>query len=148
MRGPLIPNSSRKSTPGRARGRENVESCVMADIFSMTAPLMIRLPSGEKRVVAEYFPHPRGILYFDLFWHLSDQGKSIHLVQGSIKGEGPWKVGDCVLNVLGCHGTDPDLASEFDDWRQYLMENADAYPAAPMVRAIARRHGALVNSVS
>lgn len=61
----------------------------MADIFSMQAPLMIRLPSGEKRVLAEYFPHPQGILYFDLLWHLGDPDMSIHLVEGSIKGEGP-----------------------------------------------------------
>ncbi len=109
---------------------------------------MIRLPSGEKRVVAEYFSHPQGILYFDLLWHLGDPDMSIHLVEGSIKGEGPWKVGDCVLNVLGCHSTDHDLASEFDDWRQYLAENADVYPAASVIRAIARHHGALVDSVS
>jgi len=57
-------------------------------------------------------------------------------------------VGDCVLNVLGCHSTDHDLASEFNDWRQYLAENADVYPAASMIRAIARQHGALVDSVS
>jgi len=50
---------------------------------------MIRLPSGEKRVLAEYFPHPQGILYFDLLWHLGDPDMSIHLVEGSIKGEGP-----------------------------------------------------------
>lgn len=99
-------------------------------------------------MVAEYFPHPQGILFFDLFWHLGDPDKSIHLAEGSIKGEGPWKVGDCVLNVLGCHGTDHGLASEFDDWRQYLAEHANAYPAAPMIRAIACRHGALVDSVS
>jgi hypothetical protein len=68
--------------------RENVESSAMADIFSMTAPLMIRLPSGEKRAVAEYFPHPQGILYFDLFWHLADPDMSIHVVGARSKAEG------------------------------------------------------------
>ena len=120
----------------------------MADIFDMCSPLMIRLPSGQKRVMAECFPHPQGMLYFDLFWHLGDAQDTVHLVAGPIKGDGPWKVGEAVVHVLGCHGTDHELASAFENWRQYLLENVDAYPARALILAIARRHGAAVGPAS
>jgi hypothetical protein len=120
----------------------------MADLFNMRAPLLIRLPSGQKQVMAECFPHPRGMLYFELFWHLADPSESVRLVEGPIKGDGPWKVGEAVVHVLGCHGTDHEMASAFEDWRQYLAENAEAYPPRAMILAIARRLGATVESAS
>jgi len=115
----------------------------MADLFSVTAPLLIRLPTGDMHVMAERFPHPQGLLYFDLFWHLGNPNKGVHFVDGIIKGDGPWKIGDAVVRVLGCHGTDGALARRFDEWRQYITENADAYPPRPLIEAIARQHGAL-----
>ncbi|NNF95598.1 MAG: hypothetical protein HKM94_01565, partial [Halobacteria archaeon] len=42
----------------------------MADLFSMTTPLMIRSPDSEEQVIAEIFPHPEGLVYFELYWHL------------------------------------------------------------------------------
>jgi hypothetical protein len=116
----------------------------MADLFSVTAPLLIRLPSGAQRVMAEHFAHPDGIVFFDLFWHLGDPGQTVHLVKGPIKGDGPWKVGDAVVRVLGCQGTDGILARQFDEWRMYLSDNADAYPERPFIEATARRYGALL----
>jgi hypothetical protein len=41
----------------------------MADLFSMTTPLMIRNPQGEEQVIAEIFLHSNGLVYFDLYWH-------------------------------------------------------------------------------
>jgi hypothetical protein len=114
----------------------------MADLFNVTAPLMIRMPSGEQHLMAERFPLPSGLLYFEPFWHLGNPDVHIHRVEGPIKGEGPWKVGDHVVHVLGCHGTDFCLASDFDAWRQYLLENAEQYPPRALIEAIARRHGA------
>ena len=114
----------------------------MADLFSVTAPLLIRLPGGEQHVMAERFAHPDGIVFFDLFWHLNDPSQTVHLVKGPIKGDGPWKVGDAVVRVLGCHGTDGLLARQFDEWRMYLTDHADTYPERPFIEAIARRLGA------
>ena len=105
---------------------------------------MIRLPSGQKRVMAEYFPHPKGLLYFDLFWHLGDPVDTVHIVEGPVRGEGPWKVGEAVINVLGCHGTDPELAPAFNDWQHYLAEHIGAYPGRQQILALARRCGAQV----
>jgi len=116
----------------------------MADLFSVTAPLLIRRADGRQHVAAELFPHPDGIVYFELFWNLRDPDEAVHVVRGPLKGEGPWKVGDCVIRVLGCHGTDGDLARQFDQWRQYRTERAETYPQRPFIEAIARRLGAQV----
>jgi hypothetical protein len=118
----------------------------VADLFRVTAPLLIRLATGERRVIAECFPRPNGLVYFDLFWHLGNPEDTVHVVEGPFKGDGPWKVGAAVIRVLGCHGTDGVLARQFDEWRQYLADHADAYPPRPLIEAIARRHGALTGS--
>ena len=115
----------------------------MADLFSVTAPLIIRYPSGDRRVMAERFPHPQGLLYFDLFWHLGNSSEQVHVVNGNIRGDGPWKIGDCVIHVLGCHGTDAEPTMRFDAWQTYLQQSADEYPARTIIEAIARRYGAL-----
>jgi len=116
----------------------------MADLFSVTAPLLIRLPTGDMHVMAERFPHPRGLVYFDLFWNLGNPHFGVHVVEGIIKGDGPWKIGDAVVRVLGCHGTDGVLARRFDEWRTYLSEHPDDYPPRTQIEAIARQHGAHV----
>jgi hypothetical protein len=116
----------------------------MADLFSITAPLMMRNPQGQEKILAEIFPHPKGIIYFDLYWHLRQPEDTIHLVEGTISGEGPWKIADYVINVLGCHGTNADLATSHQQWQTYLQTAAEDYPSAPLVAAIARRLGASI----
>jgi hypothetical protein len=117
----------------------------MADLFSVTAPLALQCADGTRRVIAACFPHPRGVLYLDPFWHQKTPDEAAHLLTGTPRGEGPWKVGDCVIRVLGCHNTDPDLAGVFADWQAYLASDAAAdYPPPEQVRAIARRLGATV----
>ena len=114
----------------------------MPDLFSMKSPLMIRFPDGEKRIMAEYFKHPDGLLFFDVFWHQSDDS-AIHLVKGAYKGDGPWKVGDAVVTVLGCHGSDPELASLFSEWQSYLQMSPETYPADALIKKIATSKGAV-----
>jgi len=115
----------------------------MADLFSMKAPLMIRLANGEKHIMAEYFKHAEGLLFFDVFWHQQNP-QSIHLVRGEYKGDGPWKVGNHVIHVLGCHGSDPELANLYAEWQFYLQTGADEYPTADAIRALAIAQGALI----
>ena len=62
----------------------------MAELFSVTAPLVIRFPSGEQAIMAECFPHPKGFVYFDPYWTETDPAKAVHVIAGEIKGEGPW----------------------------------------------------------
>lgn len=116
----------------------------MANLFNVTAPLLIRLPTGDLHVMAKHFPHLRGLMCFDLYWHLGNPHLGVHVVKGIIKGDGPWKIGDAVVRVLGCHGTDGAQARRFDEWRDYLTENPQNYPARAEIEDIARRHGAYV----
>lgn len=117
----------------------------MADLFTVTAPLALRCPDGAHKVVAACFPHPRGLLYLDTFWHLSTPDQAAHLIPGELTGEGPWKIGGCVIAVLGCHNTDPDLAEPFARWNAYLESRGESeYPPDAQIRDIARRLGATV----
>ena len=117
----------------------------MADLFTVTAPLMIRCPSGEKRAMAALFRHADGLLYFDLFWDRQDDGQGVHLVTGDIQGEGPWKAGDCVITLLGCHGNEPELAGAYAEWQIYLEQQPAGYPSSGELADIARRYGAIVD---
>jgi hypothetical protein len=99
----------------------------MADLFSVTAPLAIRFPGGDKRIMIERLAHENGVLFLPPFWMNRPVQDVLCFVPGPVKGEGPWKVGDAVVQVLGCHGTDPDLAGEFARWQTHL-EQIGNYP--------------------
>lgn len=115
----------------------------MADLFTVTAPLSVRLPDGTSKVVAECFRHGQGLLYFDLYWHLDQPERVMHVLEGEVSGDGPWKVADHVFNVLGCQGTDPQLAGQFAAWESFLQRADSDYPPPQLVAAIARRMGAV-----
>jgi hypothetical protein len=120
----------------------------MADLFSMTAPLLVRHADGVRHIVAERFPlgDGPGLIYFELYWHLQrPAAQAIHRLAGEIRGDGPWKVGDAVISVLGCHGTDPELAATFAEWQDYLRQGAPGYPAPKAIRVLAHAHGAQVD---
>ncbi len=114
----------------------------MATIDSVTAPLVLRHPDGQEQVVAACFPHPAGLLYFDLYWHQSTPQQAVHLIRGTLSGTGPWRVGDARLRVLGCHNTDPHLQDDYQRWQHYLSDHADQYPPRAQILDIARRLGA------
>lgn len=117
----------------------------MAQLFAVTAPLALRLPDGGRKVIAACFPHPRGLLYLDTFWHLASPHEAAHLIVGELTGEGPWKIGGCVITVLGCQGTDPELVLPYARWRDYLEQaGQEDYPPPAQVRDIVRRLGAAV----
>ena len=115
----------------------------MAAIQDMTTPLVIRFPDTTEKVVAHCFPHPAGLLYLDLFWHRKTPDTAAHLIRGQLSGDGPWRVGEAVIRVLGCHHTDPHLQAQYLPWKQYLEQHGDDYPPAAQIRDIARRLGAL-----
>jgi hypothetical protein len=117
----------------------------VADLFSVTAPLMIRCPDGGKRVMAAVFRHPRGLLYFDLFWDRMPDGHGVHLVTGKVRGDGPWKAGDCVVTLLGCQGSEPGLASQYAEWQLYLEQQSAGYPSSLELGKIARQYGAITS---
>lgn len=120
----------------------------MADLFSVVAPLLVvHRDTGVRRLMAERFPvaQGEGLVYFEPFWHLQrPASRAIHRITGAIQGTGPWKVGDCVIRVLGCQGTDPELASAHAEWQAYLERGTPGYPARNALRVLARDLGARV----
>lgn len=114
----------------------------MPAIDSVTAPLVLRHPDGREQLVAACFPHPAGLLYLDLYWHQAGPATAAHLLHGELRGDGPWRVGDARLRVLGCHHTDPHLQASFTAWQQYLLDHPQAYPPRAQIVDIARRLGA------
>ncbi len=117
----------------------------MAELLSVTAPLLLRCRDGREWIMVERFAHPDGLLFFELFWESGERSDGIHLVPGPIKGDGPWKVGDCVVTVLGCHGTNPELAGAYANWQAHRQTDAgNNYPSREEIIALAREHGALV----
>lgn len=117
----------------------------MADLFSVTAPLRVRFDDGREYVMAEYFQHPQGLLFFELFWHMHmPASKAIHLLEGEIKGDGPWRIGDAVINVLGCQNTHPAMAGAYSEWQSFLETGAPGYPERNAIEELARAKGALI----
>ncbi len=95
----------------------------MADLFSVTAPLRIQIDKKELYIIAECYPHPHGLVYIDLYWNelIINSNACIHLIEAELKGEGPWKIANNVIHVLGCFGTNAQLASEYANWIDYCQ---------------------------
>jgi hypothetical protein len=100
----------------------------MADLFSVTAPLAIRFPNGERQIMIERFAHRDGVCFLPPFWTETKLADALRFVPGPIKGGGPWKAGDAIITVLGCHGTDAELAGELSSWLDYLAQRDEPYP--------------------
>lgn len=120
----------------------------MPAIDSVTAPLVLRHPDGREQLVAACFPHPAGLLYLDLYWHKSAPAEAAHLLRGTLSGEGPWRVGDARLRVLGCHNTDPHLQDAYVGWQHYLQTHSDEYPPRQQIVDLVRRLGAEPSAAS
>jgi hypothetical protein len=76
----------------------------MADLFSVTAPLLIRYPDTTVHVMVHCLRHPRGLVYFRPFWNRMPAAEGIVLATGEIRGDGPWKVGAAVVTGSGAVG--------------------------------------------
>ncbi|MGW8310105.1 MAG: hypothetical protein ACWGNB_03485 [Thiogranum sp.] len=101
----------------------------MADLFSVTAPLAIRFrDTGEKQIMVERIPYHDGLVFLPAFWTETGIETALRYVAGPIEGDGPWKVGNAIVSVLACHGTDAALAGEFSAWQTRVLEIGDAFP--------------------
>lgn len=115
----------------------------MADLFSVTAPLAIRFKeTGEKQVMVERLPFSDGLLFLPTFWTDAELADALRYVPGPITGDGPWKVGNAIITVLACHGTDAELANEFSCWQTRLMELGDSYPDQQDIHQAMKTHAA------
>ena len=121
----------------------------MADIFTVTSPMTIRTPNGDKTIMAAVYPHPDGILYFDLYWDQIEKTKGIehaaHIIAGELKGDGPWKVGEHVITLLGCQGSEPMLAQVFAQWVTHVEQQGFPDSSRELLKETARKLGATID---
>jgi len=120
----------------------------MADLFTVTAPLAIRFSSGEKQIMIERLAYRDGLLFLPAFWPETGIDKALRFVAGPIKGDGPWKVGDAVVTVLACHGTDAGLANDFSCWQTLLMQMGEAYPPRDKIEKMMKTYAATVANIN
>jgi hypothetical protein len=120
----------------------------MTDLFTVTAPLAIRFASGEKQIMIERLAYHDGLLFLPTFWTETGIDNALRFVAGPIKGDGPWKVGDAVVTVLACHGTDAALANEFACWQSHLTQMNAAYPAGDKIEKMMKTRAAALANIN
>lgn len=116
----------------------------MPALFEMKRPLAVNFADGSKTIMVAYYPHAEGLVFLEPFWQQRTDENKATVVRGVIKGDGPWKVGDAVISLVGCQGTDPDLAQLLARWQTHVQEVGSDYYQPEDIRALARQFGALV----
>lgn len=117
----------------------------MTAIESVTVPLALLFDDGSKKLAAACFKHQQGLLYLDTWWHTKKPDQAAHLIKGSLKGDGPWRIANVSIRVVGCQNTDPELQTELLNWQEYLKEAPD-YPPRAQIMTIAKRLGAIISA--
>ncbi|WP_126455572.1 hypothetical protein [Sulfuriflexus mobilis] len=116
----------------------------MADLYTVTAPLLVHFPDKTFHLVVDIFPHPEGLIYFEPHWF--ERGPTAaHMLHGDLQGDGPWKVGDSIIRLLSCG--DNALSMQWNDWQQYLSgldAAASPYHDDEVRKMFARKLGASV----
>ena len=116
----------------------------MPDLFEMQRPLSVNYTDGRKTVIVAYYPHAEGMVYLEPFWEQKPEGEKVVLIKGDVKGDGPWRVGSAVLTLVGCQGTDAELAQQLAQWQAHIQEVGSDYYDPEAIRALARQYGALI----
>lgn len=116
----------------------------MAAIHSIASPLVLRFGDDREQVVAACFRHRLGLVWLDLLWWLGSPADKAHLIEGELQGEGPWKIGEVSIRLLGCHHTDPHLEPQLEEWRDWLARNPEGEPSRERVLEVGRKLGGLI----
>jgi len=89
----------------------------MADLFTVTSPLLLRFADTTEMLVVEVYPHEQGIVALPVYWF--DEAEPANwFIEGELKGEGPWKVGSTIVRLLSCGDT--ALSMQWANWQQDL----------------------------
>ena len=96
----------------------------MADLFTLTAPLVVCYTDGEKRLVADKFQHAQGLVFAEPYW-LESETPIAYLLKGTVKGEGPWKIGEVVVRLLNCGDTEQSM--QWAQWQQDLLSCSEQH---------------------
>lgn len=116
----------------------------MPDLFEMKRPLAVNFKDGSKTIMVAYYPHKEGLVFLEPFWQDKTQAQKTTVIKGELKGDGPWKIADAVISLVGCQGTDPDLAQLLSQWENHVQEVGPDYYKVEDIRSLARAAGALI----
>ncbi|MDH5425046.1 MAG: hypothetical protein OEY29_08645 [Gammaproteobacteria bacterium] len=116
----------------------------MPDLFSMKRPLAVNYASGDKTVMVAYYPHADGLVFLPPFWEQREEGNKAVLIKGEITGNGPWKIADAVISLVGCQGTDSELAQMLAEWEFHVQSLPQEYFQPEDIRRLAREYGAII----
>ena len=84
-------------------------------------PLVIEINPDNRRVIAEVFDHPKGILFVDVgFCDIQLTAMPYHVVEGELSDRLPYKIGSARINVID--DTDP-LFFDWYEWKQWKKGN-------------------------
>lgn len=114
----------------------------MADIATVRSPMLLSFNDGNKKLIAAAFPHRLGLMYFDLYWPQLAPADAVHILQGKLTGDGPWKIANAVIRLVGCQNTDPDEQDALAAWEHFI--NTNSYPPHEQILEIAGKLGASV----
>lgn len=116
----------------------------MANLFEMQRPLAVTYGNGDKDVMVAYYRHPEGLVYLGTFWEKKAEGHKAVVLKGELKGEGPWRIADVVITLVGCQNTDADLAQMLAQWEFHVQSVGGDYYQPEAIRSLAREYGALI----
>lgn len=116
----------------------------MADLFEMKRPLAVTYTNGEKAIMVAYYRHADGLVYLAPFWEQKEEGQKAVVIKGELKGDGPWKIGDATITLVGCQNTDADLAQMLAQWEFHVQSVDSDYYQPETIRNLARKYGALI----
>lgn len=116
----------------------------MANLFEMKRPLTVGYSNGDKEIMVAYYRHSEGLVYLPSFWEKRPEGQKAVVIKGELKGEGPWKIADVVITLVGCQNTDADFAQMLAEWEFHVQSVASDYYQPENIRALAREYGALI----
>jgi hypothetical protein len=127
-------------------------------VFEEKRPLVIDVPGGGRRNIAELFNLDefigvKGIIFVDVFypeatWH------PVHWIKGEISGEAPiWflenaETGEDVTIEILDEKIDPDLADELRRWKEYLVSDPVGIKASRQSAEATLRQWAKAGSIS
>jgi len=110
----------------------------------MKRPLAINYADGRKTIMVAYYRHPDGLVYLEPFWEQKAENDKAVVIKGLLKGEGPWRIGDATISLVGCQGTDPDLAQQLAQWEFHVQSVDPDHYQPEKIRALAKQYGALI----
>lgn len=79
--------------------------------------LLVDLGDGNARPIAEGFVARKGLAFADIGWAApAHGGNPLHLVEGKISGDGPWRIGDVEVRPILPFET---LLLEWQSWQEF-----------------------------